>query len=101
MEFNSATGYHYVDETLFESIGRKFNAKGYQMPRLVFWNVNSRTGTIPVKQNDAGVALVSGFSPAIAKMVLSGKTDPYEALIETLNGERYMPVREALKSVKE
>lgn len=101
MEFNTATGYHYVDETLFESIGRKFNAKGYQMPRLVFWNVNSRTGTIPVKQNDAGVALVSGFSPAIAKMVLSGKTDPYEALIETLNGERYMPVREALKSVKE
>lgn len=101
MEFNMATGYHMVDETLFESIARRYQAAGYQMPRLVFWNVCSRTGTIPVKQNDTGVALVSGFSPAITKMVLSGKTDPYEALMETLNGERYMPVREALKNVKE
>lgn len=66
------------------------------MPRLVFWNVNSRTGTIPVKENELGVALVSGFSTNVAKMVMSGKTDPFECLLETLNSERYAPVEAAL-----
>lgn len=102
MEFDSATveyyGYvrNHVNATLFKMIEQKFSSHGYKMPRLVFWNVASRTGTIPVKQNDLGVALVSGFSPAIAKMVLSNKTDPKEALLETLNDKRYKPVHDAL-----
>lgn len=82
--------------TLFDVIARKYAANGYKLPRLVFWNVNSRTGTIPVKENDLGVALVSGFSVNIAKMVMSGKTDPYECLLETLNSERYAHVEDAL-----
>lgn len=83
-------------KTLFKEIARRYKLAGYQLPRLVFWNVNSRTGTIPVKENDLGVALVSGFSPNIAKMVLSGKLDPYECLLETLNSPRYDAVRAAL-----
>ena len=81
---------------MFKQIATRYAAHGYQMPRLIFWNVNSRTGTIPVKENEAGVALVSGFSPNVAKMVMSGKLDPFEALLETLNGQRYDPVRAAL-----
>lgn len=82
---------------LFEVIAQRYAAAGYQIPRLVFWNVNSRTGTIPVKENDLGVALVSGFSPNIAKMVMSGKTDPYDCLLEAINAERYQPVEEAFR----
>ncbi len=52
---------------LFEVIAQRYAEAGYQIPRLVFWNVNSRSGTIPVKENDLGVALVSGFSPNIGK----------------------------------
>ena len=84
-------------QKLFDVIAKRFSDAGYTMPRLVFWNVNSRTGTIPVKENDLGVALVSGFSVNVAKMVMSGKTDPFECLLETLNSERYAPVEEALK----
>lgn len=84
------------DNKLFEVIAQKYADAGYKMPRLVFWNVNSRTGTIPVKENELGVALVSGFSVNVAKMVMSGKTDPFECLLETLNSERYVPVEEAL-----
>lgn len=51
------------------------------------------------KENDLGVALVSGFSPNIAKMVMSGKLDPYECLLETLNTERYQPVEDVLRSL--
>lgn len=86
------------DQRLFSVIAKRFADAGYQMPRLVFWNVNSRTGTIPVKENDLGVALVSGFSTNIVKMVMSGKTDPFECLLETLNSERYAPVEAALKN---
>lgn len=84
-------------QKLFDVIAQKYARAGYKMPRLVFWNVNSRTGTIPVKENNLGVALVSGFSVNVAKMVMSGKTDPFECLLETLNSDRYAPVEEALK----
>ena len=93
-------GYHRYtspNAKLFEVINQRFEDAGYSMPRLVFWNLDSRTGTIPVKENEFGVALVSGFSVNICKMVMSGKTDPYECLLETLNSERYDPIEKALK----
>lgn len=99
MEFDSATyGCNgKPNQKLFNVFSDRYAEHGYKLPRLVFWNVNSITGTIPVKENDLGVALVSGFSPAIVKMVLSNKTDPYECLLEQLNTERYQPVEDAVK----
>lgn len=85
--------------TLFGSLAEEFNDNGYRLPKLVFWNVNSRTCTIPIKENDAGVVLVSGFSPAIVKMVLSNNTDPYKALLEQIDSERYQPVEDAIKGI--
>ena len=82
---------------LFDVIKKRFEDAGYQMPRLSFWNVNSRTNTVPVKENDLGVALVSGFSTNICKMILSNKINPYECLVEILNSERYDAVENALK----
>lgn len=104
MEFDSCastsggSGWSRVrpNATLFDTIAARYARHGYRLPRLVFWNVNSRTGTIPVKENDLGVAMVSGFSPNVAKMVMSGKLDPMQALLDTLNDQRYDPVREAL-----
>ena len=88
---------NHVDDKLFKVVEQKYKDAGYQLPRLVFWNVNSRTCTIPVRENDLGVALVSGFSVNICKMIMSGKTDPFECLLETLNSERYQPIEEALR----
>ena len=85
------------NQRLFEIITQRYADAGYQLPRLVFWNVNSCTGTIPVKENELGVALVSGFSVNIVKMVMSNKLDPYECLLETLNSERYAPIEKALR----
>lgn len=87
------------NETLFKIFAKRYKKKGYKLPRLVFWNICSRTGTIPVKENDLGVALVSGFSPVIAKIVLSNKIDPYECLLEQLNTPRYDAVEKALVDV--
>ena len=101
MEFDhcaSAARGHSLNQKLFAVIGQKYAAYGYKLPRLVFWNIMSRTGTIPVKENDMGVALVSGFSPAVVNMVLSNCVDPYECLLEQLNSERYAPVEAAIKA---
>ena len=86
-----------VDQRLFSVIAKRYADHGYKLPRLVFWNICSRTGTIPLKENELGVALVSGFSPSIVKMVLSNSTDPFECLLEQLNSERYAPVEQAVK----
>ena len=96
MEFNSATGYS-TNKTLFDEISKKFEINGLKMPRLIFWNLCGRTNTIPVKENDLGVALVSGFSQNILNMVLKGNLDPYLNLVEVLNADRYKPVEEALQ----
>lgn len=87
------------NQKLFKVFADRYAEHGYKLPRLVFWNINSRTNTIPVKENDLGVALVSGFSPAIVKMVLSNKTDPFECLLEQINSERYKKVEDAIKNL--
>ena len=85
-------------KTLFESIKEKWDAAGYTMPNIVFWNVNSRTQTIPVSSNEAGVILVSGFSVNNVKMILSGETDPWTALKSVLDSDRYKVIEDTLKA---
>ena len=89
MEFDSARRAYGADTNLFNSIAARFAQSGYKMPKLAFWNVNSRTGVIPVVENEMGVTLVSGYSPTVCKMVLSEETDPWKNLLNTLLSERY------------
>ncbi|MDE6921820.1 MAG: DUF2828 family protein, partial [Lachnospiraceae bacterium] len=105
MEFDTAVR-KYVndrwvspDKKLFDTFAQKYAARGYRLPRLVFWNICSRTKTIPLRENALGVALVSGFSPAIAKMVLSNETDPYKVLVEQLAVPRYDAVERAVEGI--
>lgn len=84
MEFD-ACGYNVP----FDFIRSKWEAAGYQMPKLVFWNVCGRSGGIPIQQNQAGVVLLSGFSPAVYKMAMNNEIDPYKALIHVIMDSRY------------
>ena len=86
-----------LDKKLFKMIENQYELAGYKLPRLVFWNVNSRTATIPLKQNDLGVALVSGFSTNIAEMVMSNELDPLKVLLEKLGTARYEKIAKILK----
>ena len=103
MEFDTATyggrGFASPSKTLFDTIRRRWENAGYKIPRLVFWNICSRTGAIPMKENDLGVALVSGFSPSVCKMVLTNELDPYKALLETIMNPRYDAVENAVKDI--
>ena len=104
MEFDGATSntrYMYGMRSLFDDLARRYAKYGYKLPKLVFWNVNSRTKTIPMTENEMGVVLVSGFSPNIMSMVMSDQTDPWLALKEKLDSNRYDCVSDTLKSVRE
>jgi hypothetical protein len=67
-----------------------FEAAGYECPKLVWWNICDRGSNIPVKHDANGNALVSGFSPALVKSILSAKQfTPEGVMLETLMQDRY------------
>ena len=78
-------------ETLFETMKKKWRAAGYEMPKLVFWNVNARNDNIPMK-DDGYVSYVSGMSPSIFETLMTGKT-ALDLCLDKLNSERYSVIR--------
>lgn len=111
MEFDAAQKPMYVPRkssqrrnpfglTLFQTIEKKYNVAGYEMPRLIFWNVLGRSDTIPLHENTNGISLISGFSQNAIKIAAQKDAkDPYNSLIQTLDQPRYDLVGEALKVV--
>lgn len=89
MEFNSA-GWR---NTNHEAAVKKFQAAGYKLPNLIYWNVNGRTGNSPVSYDTNGTALISGASPAIIKQLLGWEDmTPLGICLKTLNSDRYKQV---------
>ena len=90
MEFDSCAcgndGRHFTN---FEMIQRKYKQAGYEMPTLVFWNVNSRNTQTPVTINDKGVVLISGCSPVVLKYALGSCTSVIDMVYNVTNSERY------------
>ena len=90
MEFDSCVKNSSM--TNFENAKASYAAAGYKLPDLVFWNVDSRHEQQPVKENDRGVALVSGCSPRIFSMVMDGELNPYAFMLSVIDTERYAPI---------
>jgi hypothetical protein len=93
MQFDQACASN--KRTNFEQIQKLYRKAGYEMPELVFWNVNAGAN-VPIQADDNGTCIVSGCSPAILKSVLSGKiVSPIDVMMESLYVERYAPIGEA------
>jgi len=90
MQFDYSVG--RPSDTAIDMIRRKYVAAGYKIPSVVFWNVRDSVG-VPVKVNEMGVALVSGYSPSIMVNILNGEMNPLAVMNRTLNTERYSAVR--------
>jgi hypothetical protein len=92
MEFNYAGGRSW-NPTAQEMIRKMYAEAGYTMPKIAYWNIQSRNSNNPVQFNEQGTALVSGFSPALLKNLLAGKDmTPYSMMMDIIGGERYAPV---------
>ena len=90
MEFDE--GADFVGNPIEES-QREFKKYGYKVPKLIFWNVNSRTNTVPIKTNELGVYLLSGFSPNVLNILAGGSDNQFEALMKELD-KKYPKVPE-------
>lgn len=74
---------------IMDMLKAEYEASGYKLPQIVFWQLNARAGGIPVTKNETGCALVSGFSPSIMKNLLAGELEPEKIMIDVLMNERY------------
>ena len=89
MQFDACVQY---DDTAIQMIQRKYKESGYEVPKIIFWNLAAQTNDNAVKFNKNNVAMISGFSPSILKSVLSNDLDkftPENVMLETIMSERY------------
>ena len=99
MEFNAATGGGWRstgnewNPTAQQMIENMYDVAGYTIPQIVYWNIQSRNGGVPVSFDKSGTALVSGFSPAIMTSLLGGDIEsPQQIMDKTILSERYAPI---------
>ena len=92
MEIDAAQGWGSAKWDYTDALAEEFERAGYVMPKLVFWNVNSRNDTFLTKNKNT--ILVSGQSPSTFRSVLKSiNKTAYEAMLEVLNDPMYDCVR--------
>lgn len=83
----------YRDWTFYDQMRAKYIQAGYEIPNVVFWNVNSRNDVFHADAKRKGLQLVSGQSATIFKYLIKaiGKT-PIEMMNDVIEGERYRAI---------
>ena len=90
MQFNQCTRW---DVSTIEMIDKMYAEAGYTRPGIIFWNLNARNSTFPVKFDQTGTCLVSGFSPSIMTSLLGGDDmTPISIMRKTVDSPRYEAV---------
>jgi hypothetical protein len=89
--------------TMFHDLGMKIHDAPFDPPKIIFWNVRATTG-FPAAADQEGVMLMSGYSPALMKFVLSGEMEAETEVVDETTGEvtkvkRQITPREVLHKV--
>ncbi len=90
MEFDQANRGKFI----YDDLRDIYHEHGYEVPNIIFWNVNSRNDTYHVNSDIPNTQCFSGQSASTFKNVIAniGKT-PYEAMLNVINSDRYSPIR--------
>jgi hypothetical protein len=92
MEFDEANNNPNKEDKLFEGIEKRYKEQGYDLPKLIFWNVNSMQNNVP--KVEGNVMLVSGYNPSILKYILKDEEiDARQLMLNVLNSERYQSIK--------
>lgn len=82
--------WHGGSLTFTEEMRKRFADAGYEMPKLVYWNVDSRKDTFLGSKNDPNAILVSGQSASTFKNLIKGiDLSAFEIMVQTLDDPRY------------
>jgi len=123
MQFDQASNTHYSWETNHERIVRRFKEVGVRVcgkewpaPHIVYWNLQGGTSGFPAQADTPGVTMLSGYSPSLLKLLLTGepiedeeeiveddgvirkkaKNDPFSSVRKALDSKDYDKLREIL-----
>lgn len=78
------------DWSFYENMKKQFSDYGYEIPNIVFWNVNSRHDVFHADYTRKGVQLCSGQSVTVFKQLLESiGSSPIEMMEKVINSERY------------
>ncbi len=90
MEFNRSVTNPYGN--LYEDFREAFEKAGYEMPTVVFHNVNSLQMQAPVLSDTTGTALSSGRTTHHMKRRYDQLQTPMLHMLEVLMSDRYAPI---------
>lgn len=82
------------DWSFYDQMKAEFAQYGYDIPQVIFWNVNSMSNVFHADSSRKGVVLCSGHSTTTFKNLINsiGMT-PVEYMMSVLNGKRYEAVK--------
>ena len=86
MQFDDSQGGYYGSKSMthFGHMKKVYEDAGYELPKIVFWNLDAHMGT-PAECSDDSVAMVSGYSPSIMKAILNAEEfNPMDVMMEAL-----------------
>jgi hypothetical protein len=81
------------DWSFYNAMKWKFEQNGYDIPNIVFWNVDSRHDVFHADSQRKGVQLCSGQSATTFKQLMGciGMT-PVEMMLKVINSDRYAEI---------
>lgn len=84
-------------KTNYEAMMKKLSAVGLGNMKVIWWYVTGRGKDVPNNFDDEGVAMISGFDPAIVSTILGGETTK----IDTTTGKvrALTPMENMLKAL--
>lgn len=79
--------------TFYDKMKAKFAQYGYEIPTIIFWQVNSRHDIFHADKNRKGVILVSGQSAGTFRNLIGAiGMNPIDFVMQIVNAKRYEPI---------
>lgn len=93
MEFDASIGWQGRNKNFYNAMKDKYEEKGYSIPNIIFWNVESRGIKSAVLKDQPNVQLVSGNSAKAFNSVIAqiGMT-PEKAMMNIVTSKRYAAI---------
>jgi hypothetical protein len=96
MQFDVATTQTF--ETHHEKLKKKFEKASIKLPTIIYWNLRTDTKDFPVKCNENGVILMSGYSQSLLSTIMQGDDiNPLSVVLSIINSDRYNLIKSPLE----
>ena len=90
MEFDQAGNRQW---SFYDQMRARFAEYGYEIPQIVWWNVESRHDVFHADKNRKGVVICSGQSSGIFKNLIGSiSMTPTEFMMKCIDSKRYEPI---------